>query len=97
VWSWRNGGRVRKTARTQILECLATFPDGVTVDDVRAHFDNVPTRECIRKWLRKLVQEGKVARIEPPQETGIAGWYALGPLKRGRYRLGREEAGRDGG
>lgn len=88
---------MRKTVRIQILECLETFPDGATIDDVRAHLDNVPTREYIRKWLRKLVQEGRVARIEPPQEAGIAGWYALGPLKRGRYRLVREEAGRDGG
>ncbi|MFI7449473.1 hypothetical protein ACIBQX_18395 [Nonomuraea sp. NPDC049714] len=76
-----------KSRQEEIVECLAGFPDGATVDEVRAFFDCVNTREYFQRQLRRLVLAGVVVKIAPTQRKAFAGDYARGPVRRLKFRL----------
>ncbi|MFI6637431.1 hypothetical protein ACIBI7_51850 [Nonomuraea fuscirosea] len=76
-----------KSRREEILDCLAEFPSGATVDEVSAFFDHVRTLDCFRSWLNRLVKEGVVVKIAPTQRKAFMGDYVRGPVRRIKYRL----------
>lgn len=78
---------MNNTMRTLIVDYLELFPDGVTVDEVRAHFDNVPSRNEVTIWLLALLNEGAVVRAESAPNRLVPGGFSPGPRRRRRFRL----------
>lgn len=78
---------MNKAARTRVVEYLEAVPEGATIDEVRAHFDNVPTRHEVGTWLRKLVAEGVVVRAESAPNRVVPGGFSPGARRRRRFRL----------
>ncbi|MEV4216742.1 hypothetical protein [Nonomuraea sp. NPDC049725] len=76
-----------KSRREEIAVCLASFPDGATVDEVAACFGHVNTREHFRRQLRLLVAAGVAVKVVTTQRKAFAGDYARGPLRRVKFRL----------
>ncbi|MFC4010897.1 hypothetical protein ACFOY2_26965 [Nonomuraea purpurea] len=86
----------QKSRREEILECLAGFPKGATVAEVCAYFDYVRSPDYMRHWLRKLVGEGLIVRIDPEATGGCVGNSGPAPMGRLKYRLAAEEVVSDG-
>jgi hypothetical protein len=76
-----------KSRQEEIVECLAGFPEGATVDEVSAFFDHVGTREYFGRQLRRLVMAGVVVKIAPTQRKAFVGAYERGPVRRLKFRL----------
>lgn len=59
--------------REEVLKALEDFPEGATVDDIRAWFDHVPSWEHVNSTLGRLVRLGQVERLRPPNDAP-PGW-----------------------
>jgi hypothetical protein len=79
-----------ESVREGILTALDDYPDGASIDQLWAFFDNVPAKAYVSKILVQLINTGKVRAEKPPPARG-SDMPRAGMNRRKKYYLVRGE------